>query len=462
MSARPAAAPEPSVAANFNRWLIPVAAIALHLCIGSVYAWSGFNLPIKEIYKLHGVTPHWLFLPPYATFSTALVMLGLSAAFGGPWVERHGPRKAALTAALCFCSGLVGGGLGLKFGLPWLVFLGHGVLSGIGCGIGYIAPMSTSVKWFPDRRGMATGLAVLGFGGGSIIAGKLNVFLMATFGGDKTVAGVSTTMFVLAALYFPVMIFGALILRSPSRDWKPSGWTPSPAKQALFAVENLSRNAAMRTPQFWLLWSMLFINITAGIGILSQAAPMMKDMFGKTAAEAGTMIALIGFFNAGGRFFWASLSDYVGRKPVYLAFFALQTLLFFFIPVFGATNQWLAFQIVTLTIFTMYGGGFATIPAFLADLFGKENVGAIHGAVLTAWSAAAVAGPVIITEISNRNRAAGVAPTHLYDASLHLVCGLLAVGFTLTLLVRPLRKRSSDAAPSLTLESAFAEAGGGD
>jgi MFS family permease len=419
-------------AATFNRWLIPVAAVAVHICIGSVYAWSTFNRPIKALFPND---PSW-FSPPYTTFSTALVLLGLSAAFGGTWVERRGPRAAATAAAILFGSGLVLGGIGLALRQSWLVFLGMGVVGGMGCGLGYIAPVSTLVKWFPDRRGMATGMAIMGFGGGAFLAGYLNVYFMNQLGVAKTVMA-------LGVAYFIIMMIGASIIRRPPAGWKPQGWTPPVNVDKMITNLSLSRNAAIQTVQFYLLWGILFINVTAGIGILAQASPMMQDLFQKTALEAAAVVSLISLFNAGGRFFWASCSDYIGRRNTYLVFFVVQIILFLTIPGLAARGQWIFFEAALFVVFTMYGGGFATIPAFLADMFGTENVGAIHGVLLTAWSAAAIVGPVIITELSSRAKASlapGASKLHIYDQPLEVLAAFLAVGFILTMLVRPLRR----------------------
>jgi MFS family permease len=411
-----------------NRWLIPVGAVAVHICIGSVYAWSTFNRPFQGLLPN---APAW-FSPPYTTYSTALVLLGLSAAFGGPWVERRGPRVAATAAAVLFGCGLLIGGIGLALRQSILVFLGMGVIGGMGCGLGYIAPVSTLVKWFPDRRGMATGMAIMGFGGGAALASPLNVRLMNSL-------GVPTAVMTLAAIYFVAMTIGARILRRPPEGWKPEGWNPP---EKVSKQKSVTRNAALRTPQFYLLWTMLFINVTAGIGILAQASPIVQDLFQQTPAEAATFVLLLSIFNLIGRFFWASSSDYIGRRNTYTTFFAVQVVLFLLIPGIAGRGDWLYFQASLFVVVSMYGGGFATIPAFLADIFGPDNVGAIHGAVLTAWSAAAIAGPVIVTELSNRAKAAlapGASHVHIYDGPLQVLAGLLAVGFVLTLLVRPLR-----------------------
>jgi len=414
-----------------NRWRIPIGAVLVHICIGSVYAWSTFNRPIQALFP----GAPWWFSPPYTTFTTALALLGLSAAFGGPWVERRGPRVAATAAALFFGTGLVVGGIGLALRQSVLVFLGMGLIGGIGCGLGYISPVSTLVKWFPDRRGMATGMAIMGFGGGAFVAGYLNVYFM-------DLIGVARTVMVLGVAYLVVMLIGSRLMQLPPPGWKPAGWTGPTKTHAMIATTSVTRNQAVGTLQFFLLWGILFINVTAGIGILAQASPMMQDMFGRTPVQAAAVVSLISLFNAGGRFIWASSSDYIGRRTTYTIFFILQMLLFIQIPSFAAQGQWALFQVSLFVIFTMYGGGFATIPAFLADIFGPENVGAIHGALLTAWSLAAVAGPVIITELSNRAKAAlepGAERVHIYDTPLQVLAALLAVGFVLTLLVRPRR-----------------------
>jgi MFS transporter, OFA family, oxalate/formate antiporter len=418
-----------------HRWRIPIGAVLVHICIGSVYAWSTFNRPIQALFP----NEPWWFNPPYTTFTTALALLGLSAAFGGPWVERRGPRVAATTAALFFGTGLLIGGIGLAVRQPILVFLGMGVVSGIGCGLGYISPVSTLVRWFPDRRGMATGMAIMGFGGGAFVAGYLNPLFI-------NLMGVAPTVKALGVVYLLVMLSGSRLMESPPPGWKPADWTPPAKMNPMIDDGGITRDEAIRTPQFYLLWGILFINVTAGIGILAQASPMMQDMFKLTPLEAGGVVSLISLFNAGGRFVWASGSDYIGRRNTYTIFFVTQFVLFLLIPSLAASGRWWLFQTSLFVVFTMYGGGFATIPAFLADIFGPRNVGAIHGAVLTAWTAAAITGPAIITELSNRAKAAlppGADRANIYDTPLRVLAGLLAIGFILTLLVRPLRMNAS-------------------
>jgi MFS family permease len=346
---------------------------------------------------------------------------------------------AATAAALFFGTGLIVGGIGLALRQAWLVFLGMGVTAGIGCGLGYISPVSTLVKWFPDRRGMATGMAIMGFGGGAFVAGYLNVALM-------RLVGVPNTLMLLGGVYFAVMLLGSRLMASPPPGWAPPGWMPKAATDPMIATHSLTRDEAVRTPQFYLLWGILFINVTAGIGILAQASPMMQDMFGKSADEAAAVVSLISLFNAGGRFMWASASDYIGRRNTYTVFFVAQVALFLLIPGLAARGAWPLFELSLFVVFTMYGGGFATIPAFLADIFGPQNVGAIHGAVLTAWSAAAITGPMIITELSKRATAAlpsGAGRIHIYDVPLEVLAGLLAIGYVLTLMERPLRDRAA-------------------
>ncbi len=414
-----------------NRWQIPLGAVLVHICIGSVYSWSTFNRPILAIFPN---APSW-FSPPYTTFTTALVLLGLSAAFGGPWVERRGPRVAATAAAIFFGVGLAIGGIGLLIKQSVLVFVGMGLIGGIGCGLGYIAPVSTLVKWFPDRRGMATGMAIMGFGGGAAVASPMNTSFMKWF-------GVGYTMLALAVIYLVVMLMGARILKRPPAGWTPEGWTPPARTNKMITDRSVNRNQALGTWQFYLMWSILFINVSAGIGILSQASPMTQDMFRKSAVEAAAVVSLISLFNLAGRFIWASTSDYIGRRNTYLVFFLVQPVLFLAIPGFATAGAYGLFLASWSIIYTMYGGGFSTIPAFLADIFGPENVGAIHGAILVAWSAAAIVGPVIITELSNQAKAVlapGSSRVHIYDFPLQVLAAGLALGFVLTLLIRPLR-----------------------
>ena len=408
-----------------ERWLIPPAAVAIHLCVGSVYAWSVFNKPIEALH------PAWPRGAAAYTFSVAIVLLGLSAAFGGTWLERHGPRRAATVAALLFGGGLMLGSVGVAQGWLWLLYLGYGVVGGAGLGLAYVSPVSALIKWFPDRRGLATGMAVLGFGGGALIAAPLKERLIGAY-------GVRDTLLILGGAYLVIMLGAAQLLRRPAPGWTPDGWTAPVGVGA----SDLTMPMAVRTRQFWLLWGMLFINVTAGIAILAQASPLMQDMFRRTPEQAAAMLSVIAGFNAFGRIFWATLSDWIGRRAVFMLFFAVQAVLFAAIPGMGAAGQWGLFQVAVVVIFTMYGGGFATIPAFLADMFGARNVGAVHGVILTAWSAAGVAGPILITRVREAEIAAlsaGASLVHIYDLTMYLMAGLLGVGFALAASVRPLR-----------------------
>lgn len=411
-----------------SRWTIPPAAVAIHLCVGSVYAWSVFNKPIEALH------PTWARGAAAYTFSIAIALLGLSAAFGGTWLERHGPRRAATLAACLFGGGLALGGLGVWLGWLWLLFVGYGVIGGAGLGLAYVSPVSALVKWFPDRRGLATGMAVLGFGGGALIAAPLKERLIQA-------VGVAPTLWILAGVYFCVMLAAAQALARPPDGWRPEGHVP---KVILGGGEpELTMPMAVRTRQFWLLWGMLFINISAGISILAQASPMMQDLFRRTPEQAAAMVSVIAGFNAFGRIFWASLSDRIGRRAVFSIFFAVQAGLFLAIPALAEAGRWELFQLAVVVIFTMYGGGFATIPAFLADMFGARNVGAVHGVILTAWSAAGVAGPILITSIREARLQAlppGGSLVGLYSATLHIMAVALTLGLVLTLAVRPLAR----------------------
>ena len=420
-------------AAGPARWTIAPAAVAIHLCVGSIYAWSVFNRPIEA------AAPAFPRGASAYTFSIAIALLGLSAAVGGRWLERVGPRRAASLAAACFASGLALGGAGVAQGRLWLLYLGVGVVGGIGLGLAYVSPVSALVKWFPDRRGLATGLAVLGFGGGSLIAAPLANALIAR-------VGVPATLWTLAATYGAVMLVAAQRLAPPPDGWSPPGWTPSPQRAALQAQQAMTVGEALKTPQFWLLWVMLCVNITAGIALLAQGSPLMQDLFARTPTQAAAFLGVLALANAAGRLGWASLSDLVGRRAVFVTFFAVQAALFAALPAVGGRGTWWAFQAMTLVIFSMYGGGFATIPAFLADLFGARHVGAIHGALLTAWSAAGVIGPLAITRIREA-RLAGLPPgaprLGLYEPTLRAMAVALLVGLAAALAVRPVRRRAT-------------------
>lgn len=363
-------------------------------------------------------------------------MLGLSAAVLGTWVERVGPRVAMFTAALCWSSGFFIGALGVATTQLWLVYLGYGFLGGVGLGIGYISPVSTLIKWFPDRPGLATGLAIMGFGGGALIASPLSSTLLSAYASNPADAIVPAFL-TLGAIYLVTMMIGALVVRLPAEGWRPEGWEPPAESNGMQTTANVTANSAIRTPQFWLLWTILFCNVTAGIGILEQASPMIQDFFsGIEPAAAAGFVGLLSLANMAGRIIWSSTSDYVGRKPTYVMYLGVGAALYFVLASFGAASLAL-FLLVNILILSFYGGGFATVPAYLKDLFGVAQVGAIHGRLLTAWSAAGVAGPLIVNVIADYQTSAGRTGADLYTLSLFIMVGVLIVGFVANLLVRP-------------------------
>ncbi|HWA16655.1 MAG TPA: OFA family MFS transporter [Gemmatimonadales bacterium] len=428
---------------GFNRWLVPPAALAIHLCIGQAYAFSVFKLPLTRVLGItESAAGDWSQTQLAWVFTLAIVFLGLSAAVFGKWLERAGPRKSGVVAAICWSSGFFLSAVAVHLHNIWLLYLGYGIIGGCGLGIGYITPVSTLIKWFPDRRGLATGMAIMGFGGGAMIASPLSQMLMERFRTPASV-GVIQTFCVLGAVYGIAMLAGAFGFRVPAPDWKPRGWTPPATSNALVTRGQVHVSKAVITPQFYLLWAVLFLNVTAGIGILEQAAPMIQEMFsGKvTAAAAAGFVGLLSLFNMAGRFGWASLSDRIGRKPTYAAFFTIGPLLYFLIPATGRMGSVVLFVIACAIVLTMYGGGFATIPAYLADLFGSQFVGAIHGRLLTAWSAAGVAGPVLVNYIRQARIDAGVPKAEAYDSTMHVMAALLVIGFVCNLLVKPVDAR---------------------
>ena len=428
---------------HYSRWLVPPAALSIHLSIGQAYAFSVFNFPLSQrIGVTHSAPGDWKLSTIGWVFSVAIVFLGLSAAMFGSWLDRVGPRKAMFVAALCFGGGFEVAALGIATHQFWLLLLGYGVLGGIGLGIGYISPVTTLIRWFPDRPGMATGMAIMGFGGGAMIASPLSTTLMAYFKTEQ-VPGVASTFVTLGILYFCFMMFGVFTVRVPRPGWQPRGWTPSEHPKKMVTKENVTANLAIRTPQFWLLWVVLCMNVTAGIGVLGQASPMIQEMFpgSITVAAAAGFVGLLSLANMLGRFFWSSLSDYIGRKAVYATFFALGAALYAVVPSTGRAGNVVLFVAGYVVIMSMYGGGFATIPAYLRDMFGSLQVGAIHGRLLTAWSTAGVLGPVLVNYIREYEIAHGVAKADAYTTTMHIMAVLLVIGFVCNLLVRPVDAR---------------------
>jgi MFS family permease len=469
--------------ASFNRWLVPPAALAIHLCIGMAYGFSVFWLPMSKLIPGAPICSHGFASELFATdcnwsvadvthiFETFIAMLGLSAALWGGWLERSGPRKSGITAALCWGGGLAIGGYGVSVHQLWLVFLGCGLIGGIGQGLGYITPVSTLIKWFPDRRGMATGFAIMGYGGGAMIGSPLAVWLMGHFTSAKGVPGVAATLAVLGAIYFVAMTLGAWGFRIAPNGWRPLGWTQTAQiRGGMITGRHAHLSRVWQIPQFWLIWTVLCLNVTAGIGVIAMASPMLQEVFGarllgldvQTAlsdaqkaaivAAAAGLVGLISLFNSLGRIFWATASDYIGRKNTYLAFFVLGAALYAMLPTWGHLGIAWLFVISVCIILTMYGGGFATVPAYLADIFGTQMVGAIHGRLITAWSVAGVAGPALIARLREVQLNSGIAKNLVYDRTLYIMATLLVLGLLCNSFVRPLHEKHYMTEEELTRE----------
>jgi len=459
---------------GFNRWLVPPAALAIHLCIGMAYGFSVFWLPlskalgIKEAIKcgpdigffaqLFTTTCDWQISTLGWMYTLFFVLLGSSAAIWGGWLEHVGPRKAGVVSAVCWCGGMLISALGVYLHQFWLMILGSGVIGGVGLGLGYISPVSTLIKWFPDRRGMATGMAIMGFGGGAMIGSPLAADLMKYFA-TPTSVGVMQTFVVMAIVYFVFMMAGALTYRVPETGWKPAGWTPPPAQtnNAMITQKHVHVKKVWGIPQFWLIWMVLCMNVSAGIGVIGMASPMLQEVFGGSligvakkfgeldkaqltaiATVAAGFTALLSLFNIGGRFFWASLSDKLGRKLTYVVFFVLGGVMYFSVPGSAAAGSIVLFVGAFCVILSMYGGGFATVPAYLADLFGTQMVGAIHGRLLTAWATAGVLGPVVVNYMREYQLGLGIPREQVYNQTMYILVGMLVVGLICNLLVRPL------------------------
>lgn len=457
--------------AGFNRWLVPPAALCIHLCIGMAYGFSVFWLPLSRAIgitapkacpdmslwqELFTTTCDWKVASLGWMFTLFFVVLGVAAAVWGGWLERVGPRKAGFVAALCWCGGLLLGAIGIYTHQLWIMWLGSGVIGGIGLGLGYISPVSTLIKWFPDRRGMATGMAIMGFGGGAMIGAPFANLLINYFK-TSTDVGVWQAFVVMAVVYFVFMTIGAFAYRVTPAGWKPEGWTPASEKKTMISEHHVHLNNAHKTPQFWLIWWVLCLNVSAGIGVIGMASPMLQEIFagklighpeltfGQLSVEQKTVIAgiaagfagLLSLFNIGGRFFWATLSDTIGRKNTYYTFFILGIVLYALAPTFAAMGSKLLFVLGFGIILSMYGGGFATVPAYLADMFGTQFVGAIHGRLLTAWSTAGIIGPVVVNYIREFQLAAGVPRDQLYNTTMYILCAMLIAGIICNYLVKP-------------------------
>lgn len=481
---------------GFNRWLVPPAALAIHLCIGMAYGFSVFWLPLSRaipnpdpscseltlIGALFTTACNWRVADLGWIYTLFFVFLGCSAAIWGGWLERVGPRKAAFVSACCWCGGILIAALGVMTHQLWLMWVGAGVIGGIGLGLGYISPVSTLIKWFPDRRGMATGMAIMGFGGGAMIGAPLANLLMGYFKTDVSV-GVWQTFVVMAIIYFIFMMGGAFGYRIPPAGWRPEGWTPAATKSTMITHRHVHLRDAHKTKQFWLIWAVLCLNVSAGIGVIGMASPMLQEIFAgnligapgvafaeldasqkaQIAAIAAGFTGLLSLFNIGGRFFWASMSDKIGRKNTYFAFFILGIILYAAAPTLADMGSKALFVLAFGIILSMYGGGFATIPAYLADIFGTQFVGAIHGRLLTAWATAGIVGPVVVNYIREAQIAAGVAPgPELYTSTMYILAGMLALGLVANAFVKPLSDKwfmSEEEVASLQAKTAAAAAG---
>ena len=456
---------------GFNRWLVPPAALAIHLCIGMAYGFSVFWLPLsralgvtapKACADLNLMTAlvttscDWRVADVGVMYTLFFVFLGSAAAIWGGWLERVGPRRAGVYAAICWCGGMLISAFGIYSHQLWMMWLGSGVIGGIGLGLGYISPVSTLIKWFPDRRGMATGMAIMGFGGGALIGSPLANILMNYFKTPASV-GVWETFVVMAAGYFVYMLAGAFSYRVPPAGWRPEGYTAPVASSNMITKHHVHLKNAHKTPQFWLIWGVLCLNVSAGIGVIGMASPMLQEIFSgqligrpdlafaqldagqktQIATIAAGFAALLSLFNIGGRFFWASMSDKIGRKATYFCFFVLGIALYASAPTFAHIGSKGLFVAAFCIILSMYGGGFATVPAYLADIFGTQFVGAIHGRLLTAWSVAGILGPTVVTYIREFEIKAGVTGSALYDVTMYILAGFLVIGFICNFFVKP-------------------------
>jgi MFS family permease len=482
---------------GFNRWLVPPAALAIHLCIGMAYGFSVFWLPLSRalgttqdpsctslnlISALFTTSCNWRVADLGWIYTLFFVLLGCSAAIWGGWLERVGPRKAGFVSACCWCGGIIVAAIGVMTHQLWLMWIGAGVIGGVGLGLGYISPVSTLIKWFPDRRGMATGMAIMGFGGGAMIGAPLANLLMNYFKADASV-GVWQTFICMAVIYFCFMMGGAFGYRIPPAGWRPEGWTPPVSKTTMITTKHVHLRDAHKTKQFWLIWAVLCLNVSAGIGVIGMASPMLQEIFagsliglpnltfsqldagqkGQIATIAAGFAGLLSLFNIGGRFFWASLSDKIGRKNTYYTFFVLGIVLYALAPTFADMGNKALFVLAFGIILSMYGGGFATIPAYLADIFGTQFVGAIHGRLLTAWATAGILGPVVVNYIREAQLTAGVpAGPALYTGTMYILAGMLVLGLIANSLVRPLADKwfmSDQEVASLQAKTAAANAG---
>lgn len=426
---------------GYSRWMVPPAALFIDLCIGHAYAFSVFNLPLTKLVGINeSTTGDWTLAQVGWIFSFSMLFLGSASFVFGRWVERAGPRKAMVAATCLFAGGLFVSALGAASHQLWLIYLGYGVIGGCGLGIGYISHVSTLIKWFPDRPGLATGMAICGFGGGAMIGAPLSVMLLNHYGSSTSV-GVAATFVTLGIIYGIFMTIGTIIVRVPPKGYKPAGFVPPKEPKKLVTTAHVDAVTATRTRQFWLVWMIIFLNTTAGIGVLGQASAMAQEMVGVGVVAAAGFVGLLSVFNMSGRFGWATLSDYIGRKNTYYTFLGLGIVLYAMVPYLATTGNLFLFVLFFCICISMYGGAFSTLPAYLRDLFGTMNVGAIHGRELTAWSAAGIAGPVLVNYIRQGQIAAGVPNAQAYTVTMYIMVSLLVVGALCNFLIKPVDER---------------------
>lgn len=426
---------------GYSRWMVPPAALFIDLCIGHAYAFSVFNLPLTKLIGISESAPgDWTLAQVGWVFSLAMLFLGSASFVFGRWVERAGPRKAMVAATCLFAGGLFVSALGAASHQLWLIYLGYGVIGGCGLGIGYISHVSTLIKWFPDHPGLATGMAICGFGGGAMIGSPLSVMLLNHFS-SVTSVGVAETFLTLGIIYGIFMSIGTIVVRVPPKGYKPVGFVAPKQPKKLVTTANVDAVTATRTPQFWLVWMIIFLNTTAGIGVLGQASAMAQEMVGVGVTAAAGFVGLLSVFNMSGRFGWATLSDYIGRKNTYYTFLVLGIVLYAMVPYLAASGNLFLFVLFFCICISMYGGAFSTLPAYLRDLYGTMNVGAIHGRELTAWSAAGIAGPVLVNYIRQGQIASGVPNAQAYTVTMYIMVALLVVGVICNFLIKPVDER---------------------
>ena len=392
-----------------NRWRIALAGVVMQIALGAVYAWSVFRTPLTKAFN-------WTIPQVTLTFTIAIFVLGFAAFAGGIWMRRSGPRVVALTAGVLYGVGVFLASF--TDGRLWWLYGSYGVLGGVGLGLGYIVPVATLVKWFPDKRGLITGMAVTGFGSGALITAPIATQLIASRGTPQTFA-------ILGAAYFVVVVGAALFMQNPPAGYRPEGWTPSAVQQQRVA-RPYAFDEAIRTWQWYGLWMLLFLNTTAGIAIISQAAPMVQEITNVDATQAASLVGIISIANGAGRLIWAWLSDAIGRRAVFLIMFPLQAAIFAILPMITSFPMFTALAVVVLLC---YGGGFGTMPAMAADYFGAEHVGSIYGLMLTAWGFAGVLGPTLIATLRESRGQ--------YDQALYVIAALMLVSAIIPMLVRP-------------------------